>query len=255
MRAIILGAGRGKRLGSLTENSPKCFVKLGGRSLLDWQLSALRLAGIKKITIVTGYKRDAFEEFSVDKIHNPEWHCTEMVDSLFKADSLLSQEECMVLYSDIVYAPEIIKKIVSSSCKETILITYDTNWRQLWEKRFENPLNDAESFKVDTGSNVLEIGLPVENMDHIQGQYMGILLFKPEGWSEFKRVFQRLNKEEQNKIHLTKVLNSLIKNGIKIQGVPIKGEWYEVDCAKDLDLYETLYQQGKSWLNTLGKRI
>ena len=53
MKAIILAAGRGSRMKLLTDEIPKCLVKLRGKSLLDWQLSALRAAGITDIALVS----------------------------------------------------------------------------------------------------------------------------------------------------------------------------------------------------------
>ena len=58
MKAIILAAGRGSRMQNLTQKQPKCLVNLRGKALLDWQLEALRAAGISEIAIVTGYKRE-----------------------------------------------------------------------------------------------------------------------------------------------------------------------------------------------------
>ena len=58
MKAIILAAGRGSRMKSLTDEQPKCLIELRGKTLLEWQLGALREAGIAEIGIVTGYKRE-----------------------------------------------------------------------------------------------------------------------------------------------------------------------------------------------------
>jgi L-glutamine-phosphate cytidylyltransferase len=44
MKAIILAAGRGSRMGSLTDAIPKCLVKLGDKSLLEYQLAAIHSA-------------------------------------------------------------------------------------------------------------------------------------------------------------------------------------------------------------------
>jgi hypothetical protein len=53
MRAIILAAGRGSRMKNLTDERPKCLVELRGKTLLEWQLGALRHAGINEIAHVT----------------------------------------------------------------------------------------------------------------------------------------------------------------------------------------------------------
>ncbi len=58
MRVIILVAVRGNRLSTLTNDKPKCMVKLFGKSLLERQLELFQRFGITNISIVTGYKRD-----------------------------------------------------------------------------------------------------------------------------------------------------------------------------------------------------
>ncbi len=55
MKAMILAAGRGKRMGSLTENTPKPLLKVGGRCLIEWQIARLEQAGFKDIVINLGY--------------------------------------------------------------------------------------------------------------------------------------------------------------------------------------------------------
>ena len=49
MKAIILSAGQGSRLGHLTDDRPKCLIEFGGRSLLDWQLDTLAANGVDEI--------------------------------------------------------------------------------------------------------------------------------------------------------------------------------------------------------------
>ncbi|WP_045214014.1 NTP transferase domain-containing protein [Desulfonatronovibrio magnus] len=75
MKAIILAAGRGSRLLSLTDDRPKCLVELYGKPLLDWQIKALRDAGIQDITVVRGYLKDKITgEF--ETLENPRWFKT-----------------------------------------------------------------------------------------------------------------------------------------------------------------------------------
>ena len=73
MKAIILAAGRGSRMRKLTDENPKCLVLLRGKSLLDWQLEALRGAGIKQISIVTGYKRELLLDKGLKEFNNNRW--------------------------------------------------------------------------------------------------------------------------------------------------------------------------------------
>ena len=60
MKAIILAAGRGSRMGELSEDSPKCLVEVCGRTLLSWQIAALHGAGIEDIGLITERKVGSF---------------------------------------------------------------------------------------------------------------------------------------------------------------------------------------------------
>ena len=70
MKAIILAAGRGSRMKKLTDERPKCLVKLRGKTLLDLQLDALKSAGISQIAIVTGYKRKLLANRGLQEFYN-----------------------------------------------------------------------------------------------------------------------------------------------------------------------------------------
>ena len=61
MRAVILSAGQGSRLLPLTEDTPKCLLEVGGRTILARQLSALRAVGVTAATIVVGFRAAAVE--------------------------------------------------------------------------------------------------------------------------------------------------------------------------------------------------
>ena len=60
-KAIILGAGQGKRLLPLTAARPKCLLEFSGRTLLSWQLSRLRIAGVTEAVVVTGFEAETVE--------------------------------------------------------------------------------------------------------------------------------------------------------------------------------------------------
>lgn len=55
MKAIILSAGQGRRLLPLTAGIPKCLLQVGGRSVLEWQLRILAMAGVDRVVVVVGF--------------------------------------------------------------------------------------------------------------------------------------------------------------------------------------------------------
>lgn len=236
MKGIILAAGRGSRMGSLTDNLPKCRTVLHGKELITWQMDALYGAGINEIAIVRGYLADSFG-FDVHYFDNNRWSETNMVLSLATAGSWLEKEPCIVSYSDIVYSSDAVGRLAKS--KEDICITYDPNWRTLWEMRFEDPLSDAETLKLD-GNRVIEIGNSASTLDEIEGQYMGLIRFTPNGWQQVVALLSTLSSQEQDRLDATSLLQALIKSDVVVSGVPIGDRWYEVDSESDLSIYESL---------------
>ena len=237
MKAIILAAGRGSRMKELTDQCPKCLVEFRGKTLLDWQLEALREAGIKEIAIVTGYKREMLANRGLVEFHNPRWAETQMVSSLAYAADWLQTELCIVSYSDIFYAPSAVESLMNST--ESLAVTYDPNWLQLWTHRFGDPLLDAETFCLTPEGTLAEIGNKPNSVDEVQGQYMGLLRFTPEGWAEVARIRSILSAAECDRMHMTGTLQRVIDAGqITITAVPYADEWGEIDSAKDLSAYQ-----------------
>ena len=236
MKAIILAAGRGSRMKDLTDERPKCLVELRGKTLLDWQLEALRGAGISEIAIVTGYKRDMLANRGLIEFHNPRWADTQMVSSLACAADWLQTGPCIVSYSDIFYSPLAVQSLMV--CPAALAVTYDPNWLELWKQRFGDPLLDAETFRLSSGHTLEEIGNKPQSIDEIQGQYMGLLRFTPEGWAEVLRIRSKLNSEQRDKMHMTGTLQRVIDAGrLAIAAVPYVGEWGEIDSEADLLTY------------------
>lgn len=235
MKGIILAAGRGSRMGGLTSDQPKCMTLLGGQPLVQRQLEALRNGGVKDLAIVRGYLAETFE-LDVHYFDNRRWAETNMVQSLAEARSWLQQDACVVSYSDIVYGKDSVARLLAAN--GDIVITYDPNWRTLWELRFDDPLQDAETFRIDGEGRLLEIGNRTTRIEEIEGQYMGLLRFTPQGWQQVESFLGELPAEQVDRLDMTSLLQRLLSRGVKIDTVPIAEPWFEVDSETDLRLYE-----------------
>ncbi len=236
MKAIILAAGRGSRMKDLIDERPKCLVELRGKPVLERQLEALREAGISEIAIVTGYKREQLTNRGLTEFHNSRWADTQMVSSLACAQEWLQSEPCIVSYSDIFYDAKAVVSLME--CSGNIAVTYDPNWLKLWEKRFGDPLLDAETFRLNTDQTLAEIGNKPKSVNEVQGQYMGLLRYTPEGWAEVLRIRAQIMPIECDRMHMTGTLQRVIEAGVvPVYAVPYEAEWGEVDSADDLAAY------------------
>lgn len=245
MKGLILAAGRGSRMGALTDAKPKCLTELAGKPLLQWQLEAFGEAGVQDVALVTGYQAAQLEAFNRPAFHNPRWAETNMVGSLLQAKEWLKSGPVLVSYSDIVYHSRHLKTLMDAPGE--LAITYDTCWKDLWTLRFSDPLSDAETFKIDADDRLLEIGQKPETLSEIQGQYMGLLKFTPAAWQWIENELHTLSGSEQDRLHMTGLLNLLLKRGYPVRTVPVAGQWCEVDSADDKTLYENELATGASW--------
>lgn len=242
MKAILLAAGRGSRMKDLTDGRPKCLVELRGKALLNLQLEALYAAGINEIAIVTGYRRELLAGRGLVEFHNTRWAETDMVSSLACAEVWLQAEPCIVSYSDIFYTPAAVQSLMH--CQAALAVTYDPNWLKLWTQRFGDPLLDAETFRLTAEHTLAEIGNKPRAVEEVQGQYMGLLRFTPEGWAEVLRIRSGLTSAQCDKMHMTGTLQKVIDaQRVAISAISYEGEWGEVDSPEDLNSYIESYER------------
>lgn len=243
MQVVILAAGRGSRLGTLTDDLPKCFMKLGGETLINRHMEALQLAGLNDITIVTGYSAEHLEALGRKTAHNPDWENTNMVSSLLCAESVLSSESDMIVgYGDIVFEPRVIKALLSAP--GDIVTVIDLDWLDLWSLRSGEPLEDAETLRMSESGLISEIGGKPDGLEEIDGQYIGLTKFTHAGKKILRDFLDQagnpdwpLSKSLQN-MYFTDLLQGLINAGHKVQSAKINSGWLEVDTPEDLAVYE-----------------
>lgn len=238
MKAIILAAGRGSRLAERTKTIPKCMNKLWGRTLIDWQIDTLRQSNIHEIGIVVGYQAEKLKLDKVSIFENIHWEQTNVLKSLLSAREWLENSNCIIAYSDILYSKNIITKITKN--QNDIVIPYKTNYLELWEQRFENPLIDLETFKLkEDQSLLLEIGNRTQNINEIEGQFMGLLKISAEGFNTIFKIVDLLSQDIINKLDMTGLLKILLENKIDIFTEASNEFWIEVDNVTDIELYES----------------
>lgn len=131
MKAVILAAGTASRLRPLTEHTPKCLLKIGGKCLLERTVSGLAENGIRDLVIVTGYLEEQivgfirrhYPDLKVEFIHNDRYATTNNIYSLWLAGPSIGQEGILLLDSDIVFDPALIAAILTSSCQDCLAVS------------------------------------------------------------------------------------------------------------------------------------
>ena len=248
MRAVILAAGRGSRMGALAQDRPKCLVELANQPLIRRQIAALRGGGVSTIGIVRGYLGNAIHIEDVTYFENPRWAETNMVMSLVAAATWLQSDSVVISYADIFYTRDVVRDLATSS--GDLVVSYDRNWRSLWTRRFVDPLSDAETFRTDARGYLIDIGRRTTQIEDIEGQYMGLLKFTPQAWRAVETVLTAVDAKTRDAMDMTTLLRKLLGSGFPIKTVGIAGQWGEIDSSGDLELYEKMISEGELCLES-----
>jgi choline kinase len=237
IKAVILAAGEGTRLRPYTLDRPKCLVEVDGSSLLDRQLAVLATKLIEPIILIGGYRIDQIDHAGITILANPRYADTNMVWTLFCAEHEL-EGDILICYGDIVYSKEVLQAVLNS--KSDIAVAIDLDWEVYWRQRNEDPLADAETLKLSDDNQILEIGQKPKSLAEIEGQYLGLIKFTSEGIKQLKKTFHDaksvgvLRGKVIEKAYMTDLLQAMVDSGIRLDAVPIHGQWVEVDTVSDL---------------------
>lgn len=234
MKAIILAAGQGSRLGHLTDDRPKCLIEFDGRTLLDRQLDTLAANGVNDVVVVTGFRddqiekalqrrRDAREGPDVRTAFNPFFKVADNLGSLFLVKHELTGD-CLVWNGDTLVSKALMAKVVGNETKG-ICVTVD-----------RKDGYDDDDMKVirDEGTGRLRaIGKRIA--EGVNAESIGLLAFRDGGAERFaEAIGKAMRTSEGTTIWYLRVIHHLAQNG-DVWTLDIKGEeWGEVDFPEDV---------------------
>src|SRR3989344_5285896 len=91
MKAIIIAAGMSNRLRPITDNLPKCMLKIKGKSLLQSAIDIFRANGITDISVIRGYKKEKIDFPNLSYFENPDFESNNILHSLMHAKQKLKE--------------------------------------------------------------------------------------------------------------------------------------------------------------------
>ena len=115
--AVILASGKGSRLGALTLHKPKCLLPLDSETIIERQLHLLQDAGVSRVTMVVGYRRDAIAARLGERVRmvvNDRYETTRNISSLWEARDSFS-DNTLILNSDIIYERGVLEAVMAST--------------------------------------------------------------------------------------------------------------------------------------------
>jgi UDP-N-acetylglucosamine diphosphorylase/glucosamine-1-phosphate N-acetyltransferase len=222
MKGVLLTAGEGTRMRPLTLTRPKTMLQVGGKPILQYNLEALRDAGIKDIIMVVGYKKEAIEDYfedgssfgvNIDYITQEKRLGT--AHAINSARDMID-DEFIVLNGDIIVDPELIVDLIAKyESEETSSILMLTE------------VEDPSSFGVveienDIIKNIIEKPAPGEAPSNLINA--GIYLFD-------KTIFDAIDsteKSERGEYEITDSLKIQMSENKIVRGLKSNNKWIDV---------------------------
>jgi len=234
MKAVILAAGVASRLRPLTNNIPKCLLKVGDKSILERTIDNLVKNKISEIIVVTGFLREMIEDFLTQKypklkftfIFNEKYDSTNNIYSLWLAKSEMLGYEMLLMDSDIIFDSRIIGQLISSEYENNLALRSSEN---LSEEEIKCLLNNDGSIK--------EIGKLI-NPEEAVGESIGIEKFSKELVLRLYTILDRkiLDEKEVN-IFYEAAFQDTMNSGAKIFPVDVKEyKCMEIDTIEDFEI-------------------
>jgi N-acetyl-alpha-D-muramate 1-phosphate uridylyltransferase len=217
MKVMILAAGRGERMGNLTQNCPKPLLMVKGKCLIDWHLIKLCEAGFKDVVINVAYLSKEIIEFvgngskwGLNISISEEEQALETAGGIKQAIKYLGDEPFAVInadiFSDYNYKNLKNRSLQKKSLAHLVLIN-----------------NPEHNLKGDFG--IMDDGILTMNSERPL-TFSGIAIYDPKFFSKLK---------EGNKIKLAPILEIAINNKC-IQGELFEGAWSDVGTPERLKM-------------------
>jgi len=224
-RAVILAAGAGTRLRSIEDKRPKCLTELGGKPVIEWILSSLKLGGIRRVTMVTGYRggqiraalgRGRRYGLDITYVNNSRWREPNGISLYSTREAVNGEPGFLTLMSDHILPPAAIARVRTSGSPKCLLAV-DTDLDNVFD------IHDATKLRLVDGRPEA-IGKKLHNYNAVD---CGLFRFDERMFEALEYAFAR------GKFSLTAGVKKLIADG-DLDVIPIgrNAFWIDIDTPR-----------------------
>lgn len=241
--AIIVAAGFEKNIWPLNQDKPKAMLEIQGKTILERQVSALKKAGIHRIAVVKGYKKEKINSPEIISFTNPRYKETHILHSLFCAESEM-QDKFLFMYGDVLFDDYVLEKLLKS--KHDISLVVERS-----PKPEGHEERDWVSMDFET-DQIKKIGHRLEARE-ANAEFIGIASFSKKGSKAFREAYSMLsikharnghsrfhNSESFRKAQFTDLIQELINRKISVHAVSVRNHWLHIDSFRD---YQEAWKQ------------
>lgn len=227
VNGLILAAGSGTRMQGLEGAKPKCLLEVGGRPLIEHQVTALRNAGVDSIVVVVGYQAERIRRTvgpDASYILNPAFASTNSLQSFVLGAEHLAGDT-LVLNADVLFPEELISMMAN---RKSSAFAYDSSAG-----------DDDEAMKVNVHRRRLLSMSKQMPARHNHGENLGVIRFDRQALRYAVNVGWDLISKGRQRDWLATAVNATAR-WFPFEAVDVKGmPWIEIDFPEDLEKART----------------
>jgi choline kinase len=233
--ALLLAAGTGSRLRPLTLNAPKCLTEVSGEPILARLVDNLRLQGIKRLVVVTGYLDHCVREYleenaadmQLDYVFNPVYQTTNNIYSLWLAKKAID-EPFILIESDLVFEASMLEPML---IPDKIAVSNILPWMN----------GTMVELNADKAVKAFHVNHDVD--DERRYKTVNICSLSSQSW---QRVIARLDRYIEdgrvNEYYETVFADMVADASLEFDAVFFdENKWYEIDAMEDLHQAELMF--------------
>ena len=243
MQAIILAAGMGKRLGEYTHDNTKCMLEVNGVRLIDRALETLHEVSVSRVVLVVGYKGQNLKDYvgidykgtPIVYVDNFVYEKTNNIYSLYLAKDYMLEEDTLLLESDLIYEPAVVRKLLEDPSPNIALVDKYESWM------------DGTVVTIDDENRITRfINKEGFKFEEINNYYKTVNIYKFS--KEFSAKYYvpflaAYSTALGNNEYYEQVLRVILHlHEAPLKALPLTGEiWYEIDDVQDLDIAQGMF--------------
>ena len=247
---IIPAAGEDPSLSSILNGKPKSMFEIAGKTILDWQISALNSNNLTNITVITGYKSREMKAEGITFQENKNYKRGSELHSLMEARKKMTSGFIM-LYSDILFEENIMSKILA--CQEDIVLVVDNTMQYhapeankiqdfVISKNKHLPTRRKISFACENIISKIGSKLNPETATH---EFIGLAKFTKTGAEQLLQTYEDCVKNYHGKLQeadninqfkFTDLIQEMIDRGYVANFLEIHKGWLEIHSTEDIEL-------------------
>jgi NDP-sugar pyrophosphorylase family protein len=234
-KAVVFAAGRGARLGKLTEAVPKPLVEVAGRPVLQHVFSGIAAAGVAEVVLIVGYLGEQIEsnigsEFKGMAVRYARQESMNgTARALLLAREHLGDKSFLFAWGDVLVEPSTYARVGQAAGLTSGVLAVN---------EVDDPCDGAAVY-VDAGMRITGIvEKPPRGTSTTRWNNSGIGVLPPAIWN----AAEQLQPSERGEYELPRAIAALIDAGEPFVAVPVAGSWFDIGTMESLEAARRMFE-------------